>query len=84
MLETITIAVSEIQEGDEFHGPDGKLRWIAVEPGYYANGAQRVQVQYWPDGGIGPAREWENPDLPIIIRRPIPADQVAARDRQTR
>lgn len=66
-----TIPVSDIRQGDEFYGPGGQHHWTAIEPGYYANGAQRVQVQHWPDGGIGPEREWSNPDQPIIVWRAV-------------
>lgn len=85
IYETIVIAVADIQEGDEFHAPlTGDRQWVAVEDSFTGLTGTSVQVQHWPDGGIGPAREWDNPNHTLTIRRPIPADQVAARDRQTR
>lgn len=76
MLETITIAVSEIQEGDEFHAPlTGDVCWIALEPSVTDHRGTSVQVQHWPDGGIGPPREWIDSTDTLTIRRPIPAEK---------
>lgn len=67
-MPRVTVLTSKIMEGDEFHGPNGVHYWTAVEPAYFASGESHVQVQHWPDGGIGPERVWTG-ELPIVVER---------------
>lgn len=72
-MQRIGINVDEIQAGDEYHSPQGVHHWTAVEPAYSASGQTHVLVQYWPDGGIGPERVWDDRNglpAPIVIHRP--------------